>query len=294
MSIKLLIIGINVIGLIGAYILIQNFIEKRVIIGYSKKMQSYTQTKSWFDFLQHRYVEQLMLGEYIHIKELLVYYVSFIVGIVVIWFFILKASFILNMFFIFILILPIIILEQYRRIVSQKIDKGIFQFLTQINARLMKSEDIIKAISESEKSLTNKPLLYLVKQFNQTIKIGLPPERAFEKVQSQSLNEYLCYLFTNINIVYQRRGNVSELIKALENEYTSIQIEINKRKTELEHDRNMIGISLLIVFSITYKISIDNDYIISFYKMHNGIGVFFGLLVCIGVLFAVVGSIKKY
>lgn len=294
MSIKLLIIGINVIGLIGAYILIQNFIEKRVIIGYSKKMQSYTQTKSWFDFLQHRYVEQLMLGEYIHIKELLVYYVSFIVGIVVIWFFILKASFILNMFFIFILILPIIILEQYRRIVSQKIDKGIFQFLTQINARLMKSEDIIKAISESEKSLTNKPLLYLVKQFNQTIKIGLPPERAFEKVQSQSLNEYLCYLFTNINIVYQRRGNVSELIKALENEYTSIQIEINKRKTELEHDRNMIGISLLIVFSITYKISIDNDYIISFYKMHNGIGLFFGLLVCIGVLFAVVGSIKKY
>ncbi len=294
MSIKLLIIGINVIGLIGAYVLIQNFIKKRVIVGYSKKMQSYTQTKSWVDLLQHRYVEQLMLGEYIHIKELLVYYVSFIVGIVVIWFFIFRANFILNMFFIFILILPIIILEQYRRIVSQKIDKGIFQFLTQINARLMKSEDIIKAISESEKSLTNKPLLYLVKQFNQTIKIGLPPERAFEKVQSQSLNEYLCYLFTNINIVYQRRGNVSELIKALENEYTSIQIEINKRKTELEHDRNMIGISLLIVFSITYKISIDNDYIISFYKMHNGIGVFWGFLVCIGVLFAIVGSVKKY
>ncbi|GAB6107476.1 hypothetical protein [Fusibacter bizertensis] len=294
MIVEMMILVTNLMGFLLAYFIMTNYIDKQEITSYSKKIHSFTKSRRWIDFLQHRYVEQLLLSEYIHIKEMLVYYAVFIFIVLSLKFLTEAPNLIVNLLILIVLVLPIAALEQYRKIIDRRIDKGIFQLLTQINARLIKSEDILKAISESEKALSNKPILYLVKQFNQTIKVGLPPELAFEKLQNQSLNEYFCYLFTNINLVYQRRGNVIDLIKALENEYTSIQIEINKRKTELEHDRNMIGLSLLIVFFITYKITIDNDYIITFYKAHNGIGVFWGLFVCLGAIFATIGSVLRY
>lgn len=294
MMIEIIILVTNLMGLILSYLIIINYMDTQEITGYSKKIHSLTKSRKWIDFLQHRYVDQLLLSEYVHIKEMLAYYAVFIFTVLSLRLFIVNPNLVVNLLIVIALILPIVALEQYRKIIDRKIDKGIFQLLTQINARLIKSEDILMAISESEKALNNKPILYLVKQFNQTIKVGLPPELAFEKIQSQSLNEYFCYLFTNINLVYQRRGNVIDLIKALENEYTSIQIEINKRKMELEHDRNMIGLSLLIVFFITYKITIDNDYIITFFKVHNGIGVFLGLFLCLGAIFATIGSVLRY
>lgn len=294
MVIEFMIVVTNIGSMILINFLVMNYIKSKEITSYSKTIQSFMKSKKILDLLQHRYVEQLFIRDYIHIKELVIYYTYFVIGAILTRCLFMPSNLISNILIAVIIILPIAVLEQMRRKMDRKIDKGIFQLLTQINARLIKSEDILKAISETEKTITNKPIHHLIRQFNQAIKIGLPPENAFEKVQFQCLNEYFCYLFTNINIVYQRRGNVSELMKALENEYTSIQIEINKRKTELEHDRNMIGLSILIVFAISYKITKDNDYIVEFYLRHTGIGIFFSLMVCVGIFFAVVGSFSRY
>ena len=140
----------------------------------------------------------------------------------------------------------------------------------------------------------NKYILKVLAEFNQYIKFGVAPSLAFIRIRSMIRNEYLKYLFLNVEIVYTRRGNVIELMKALENEYTSIQIEINKRKVELSHERKMTAVALMMVVLTTLKIIRDNDYILAYYKQHDAIIYIIASFVLLGIGIIIKANITKY
>lgn len=147
---------------------------------------------------------------------------------------------------------------------------------------------------EIERVIDNQPIRKILRRFNQSIQIGIQPEQAFQNTKRICINEYFRYIITNIEIVYKRRGNVTELMRALENEYTSIQVEVNKRKTELVHELRMILVSLMLVILVTIKVIKDNDYIVSFYSGHIGLIIIISLVVIMGIILVVKAYLKTY
>lgn len=244
--------------------------------------------------LKQRYIDELLIEENITFSEMLVFYIIYIALVILI---VLMSG--LNPFYqlnlsIMLIATPLIAIEIIRNHLIKKIERGLFQLLTQFNSRLMKKEDVISAMYEIERVIDNQPIRKILRRFNQSIQIGIQPEQAFQNTKRICINEYFRYIITNIEIVYKRRGNVTELMRALENEYTSIQVEVNKRKTELVHELRMILVSLMLVILVTIKVIKDNDYIVSFYSGHFGLIIIISLVVIMGIILVIKGYMKTY
>jgi Flp pilus assembly protein TadB len=244
--------------------------------------------------VEKRYIMQTFLSERLTVQDFLLLMLLWCIMIVILFCVLGIVNILGFTMMILSLATPLLLLEKYIERVDLSIDKGIFNLLTQINARMLKSEDILRALQEAEHTINNKHIIKIISVFNRTIKLGLPPTQAFSRLQIVTRNEYLRYLFTNIEIVYLRRGNVHELMRALENEYTSIQIEINKRKVALEHEKNMTLFSLSLVVLTTIKIIKDNDYILTFYRANSFLTAVLALFVIIGMGFVLKASFTKY
>ncbi|WP_175438364.1 hypothetical protein [Fusibacter sp. 3D3] len=160
---------------------------------------------------------------------------------------------------------PYFILEFSLSKVEHEIDGDILGFLQSINAALYQTEDLIKALKYAEKMTQNRYLKNLLITFNGSIQSGLDERLAFQYFYRFSGHDYLKYIVLNLEQVYFRRGNLIKLISGLEQEYTAIQVEINKRKIELKQDRMLTLISMLIVLLTAYKIVNSNDYIMAYY-----------------------------
>lgn len=164
--------------------------------------------------------------------------------------------------------LPILILEIGLSKISYSLDSEIIPLLQYLNTSLYQSEDIIKAIKYASAMTNNAYLKLILSQFNQGIISGVDSRRAFSILQMQAFHEYLRYIILNLEQVYQRRGDVVRLISGLEQEYTSIQIEINKRKIELRQDRFIAIGSMIVVLLTALKIIEDHDYIKSYFTLN--------------------------
>lgn len=264
------------------------------LINHHFTLISYYRNEPVGQKLKKRYIDELLLEEKITLAEILTFYFICIAMILLI---IIMSG--LNLFYktcisIVIVILPVLVFEMGRNHLNKKIERGLFQFLTQFNSRLLKKEDVISAMYEIEKVMDNQYIRKILHRFNQSIQIGVQPEQAFQNTKRICINEYFKYIITNVEIVYKRRGNVSELLRALENEYTSIQVEVNKRKTELEHELRMILVSLVLVILVTVKVIKDNDYIVTFYNGHVGLIISISLVVIIGIVLVIKGYMKTY
>ncbi len=264
------------------------------LINFHHMTISYYRNEGLGQRLKKRYIEELFLEEKITLSEIWVFYLIYITLI-----FILNLITQLNPFYkyslsVLFIALPFLLMEVIRNHLNKKIERGLFQLLTQFNSRLMKKEDVICAMYEIERAIDNQPIRKILRRFNQSIQIGVLPEQAFQNTKRICTNDYFKYIITNIEIVYKRRGNVSELMRALENEYTSIQIEVNKRKTELIHELRMILVSLAIFLLVTIKVINDNDYILSFYSGHYGLIALISIIVSLGIVLVVKGFLKTY
>jgi len=161
--------------------------------------------------------------------------------------------------------LPIFILEIQIERVVQSIDKDYLNFLQAVHASILDTEDIIVALKKAEKLIDNKYLKRMLVQFNSSIKIGLNPTIAFEILINSSQHTYLKYTLINLEQLFERRGSVDNLISDLEHEYTSVQIELNKRRIELKRERRMVVFILVLTVGICRKVLTDYNYIWSFY-----------------------------
>lgn len=291
---------IGIIILLNACVIILmtqilNHLEMRTIkLKHPLNMHSYQTYFNLKDFIEKRYIMQTFLSERLTVQDFLLMLLLWCIMIVTLFCVIGMVNVLGLTMMLLGLAAPILLLEKYIDRVDLSIDKGIFNLLTQINARMLKSEDILRALQETEQTINNKHIIKIISIFNRTIKLGLPPTQAFSRLQIVTRNEYLKYLFTNIEIVYLRRGNVHELMRALENEYTSIQIEINKRKVALEHEKNMTLFSMSLVVLTTIKIIKDNDYILTFYRANSFLTAVLALFVIIGLGFVLKASFTKY
>lgn len=290
----ILVIIVNLLAVLMIWRHISALLLKKTI---NQKIDTLHSLKDQRDYLSekiHKYLRQTALGDYLNYSELIVIYCLFITTSLL-FLLVLKLSAFTNVILgIGMASIPIIGLEKWLEKIDRHIDRGIFQFLSIINAKLMQSEDILQAIKASEEELKNISVLRIVRVFNQTIKAGVPPEVAFEKVQEVSCNEYLKYVFSNIEVVYIRRGNIVELMKGLENEFTSIQVEVNRRKVTIEHERNMVWLSLGIVGFVTMKIIRDHDYIRKYFEVHYWSYVIVILFALLGILFMALTKRIKY
>jgi len=289
-----------IIILINAIVcmLMVQFLNQREVrtikLRYPLNIHSYQTYFNIKSLVETRYITQTFLSEHIVIQDFLILMVLWCVTLIILFSVLGLTTLVSLIILLFIMSVPLFIMEKYIDHIDLSIDKGIFNLLTQINARMLKSEDIMRALQETEQTITNKHILKIIQVFNRTVRLGLPPAQAFSRLQMVTRNEYLKYLFINIEIVYLRRGNVQELMRALENEYTSIQIEINKRKVALEHEKNMTLFSMSMVVLTTIKIVKDNDYIMTFYRVNPFLLVVLALFVLAGIGFVIKASLTKY
>lgn len=163
--------------------------------------------------------------------------------------------------------LPFILLEMGLAHIEKSLDGELLGFLQSLNASLHQTEDLIKALKYSEKAVQNKYLKDLLSNFNGSIFSGLDERIAFQHFQRFAGHDYLRYIVLNLEQVYFRRGNLVKLVSGLEQEYTAIQVEMNKRKIELRQDRALTIGSMLLVLLTAYMVVKANDYIMIYYLM---------------------------
>lgn len=245
-------------------------------------------------FIDRRYLKHLGLQKWFTMNEFCSAYLIWIVLSMLVCFVVMDSTLLKWSGSIIMTGLPLGMMEVSIKKMDLSIDHGIFDFLTHLNAKLLKSEDVLMALDEVGPMLTNKHIAKVVRAFNQTLYMGGSPHLAFTMIKSGIDNEYLKYIFINIEIVYTRRGNVLELMRSLENEYTSIQVEINRRKVSLEHEKNMTLFSIIMVGWMVSKVIRDNNYVLEFYKTHIFLGGVLMFFVVAGVLFLIKANFQKY
>lgn len=245
-------------------------------------------------YIDRRYLKYLGLQKWFAINEFCLAYVLWIVLSMVVSFMAMDSTLLKLGSLVIMTIMPLGVMEVNIKKTDLSIDHGIFDFLTQLNAKLLKSEDVLMALDEVGHKLSNKHIAKVVRAFNQTLYMGGSPQLAFTMIKSAIDNEYLKYIFINIEIVYTRRGNVLELMRSLENEYTSIQVEINRRKVSLEHEKNMTLFSIVMVGWMVSKVIRDNNYVLEFYKTHLFLGAVLVFFVIAGVMLLIKANFQKY
>lgn len=275
---KIWIILINsAIAFIMSWKIAHRFEGERYLVP-KHEMKSYKIKQKISSKIEQRYIIQTFLEPYIQIEELGMFYLIWCA---------LCLSLIGHLTWILVIaliVLPILALEYRLDKIDLSVDRSLFQLLSQLNARLAQSEDLMAALRASQSHMHNPYIKKTLIKFNQSIRLGLSPQQAFQSVQSTIHNAYFKYVFLNIEQVYLRRGNVTELMRAIENEYTSIQIEVNKRKLELTQEKHLTLFSVVMLFLITLKIMNDQDYIKQYLLGHPRFVGLLGGFVLLGVL----------
>lgn len=285
---------LNLIGIAILFLIIYQYSETGKYRKLSVDLSSYKPRVNFISKLETRYLLQTQLNQYMDLKIFFgIYAVWCAVALVLV--ILIKVSPIPS-----VLILlasagtPILLLEKYISWVDIKIDQGIFELLTQINAHLVKNEDILVALKDAQVRIRNKYVLFIIERFNHMIKVGIPPAQVFKSIQPSVHNDYMKYVLINIEVVLNRRGNIPALMKALESEFTSIQIEVNKRKVELEYEKNMTMFSILLVVLTVIKIIDDHDYILTYFQRNPPMVYPVIVFIAFGVVFALSSSRSSY
>lgn len=290
----LMIIITNLLGLLLLFNILSKANNYRIFKRMTVELSSYKPRVHFIDRLESRYLVQTQLDRFISF-ETFKHACMVWLAIVLVFVILVPMDFLLSLIMVILFMsLPFLLIEKYLKWVDIKIDQGIFELLNQINARLIKNDDVLAAIRDAQEVVKNKHVLCIVEKFNQMIKVGIPTSQAFKIIQTSIHNDYLKYVFINIEIVLSRRGNVPALMKALENEFTSIQIEVNKRKVELEYEKNMMLFSILLVALTVYKIVSDHDYILQYFQKNSAMVYLVFAFILLGVIFAASANRKSY
>lgn len=287
-------VPLNLIGIMILFFLINQSSETREYRKLSVDLSSYKPRVNFRSKLETRYLLQTQLNQYIDMKTFLGIYAVWC-SVTFIFLILFKLSLIVSLLIMFAsAVTPILLLEKYLSWVDIKIDQGIFELLTQINAHLIKNEDILVAIKDAQVRIRNKHVLFIIKRFNHMIKVGIPPAQVFKSIQPSVHNDYMKYVLINIEVVLSRRGNIPALMKALESEFTSIQIEVNKRKVALEYEKNMTTFSILLVVLTVIKIINDHDYILTYFQRNPPMVYPIIIFIAFGVIFVFSSSRSSY
>lgn len=164
------------------------------------------------------------------------------------------------------------------------IERGMVDFLSVLNSRLTVDDDIISALEHAKDIVSSKSIRRILSEFIVTTKVSCSPKLAFQKVGGLK-HSYLRYVFLNIENVLESWGDARELVQSLENEYISVQTEVNKGRAELQNDKLMTYIGLFLVVITSYNVFSADAQMVRFYSERPFIAM---ILLAIGAVGALV------
>lgn len=271
----ILIINIGIILYALLYFYPEHKQEKENHYYHSFRTTAFSLASTWKMFLSTRYIE----GNQKHLKSGLWLYLMLTIGAG----FLEMAFAVKAVLIVLLVIMPFIIIDLRAYQIEREIDQALFGFMARLSAQLIYKQDFIEALKSVEHKVKCKFIHSGLRRFNAAIRAGLTPETAFGNLLAQTHHRYLRYLYVNIEQSYLRRGDVVSLMSALEEEFTSVQVERNKRKIELYHYRNatLFGIGFVVlsaVLIIQHERQFLNYYLkYPFYCIVLGLGFSIGL-----------------
>ncbi len=184
---------------------------------------------------------------------------------------------------VFLLLLPLILQTVAKIKEERDVESGIVGFLGCLNARLMVDNDIVTALENTQKIVSTKGIRRILSEFSVALKISCNPNLAFEKMRGIH-NSYLRYVFINLQNVLDSWGDATELVRELENEYISAQIEINKGRVELQNDKFMTYLGLGLTAMTALNIVGNDAAMMNFYAERPWLAAFLVGLAFSGVV----------
>lgn len=144
------------------------------------------------------------------------------------------------------------------------IEKGMIGFLNAVNLRLTVDSNIITALEKSLPAISSKHIKKHIGIFCKTMKLSGNKFQAFSQI-AKVPHSYFGYVFMNIEHVVDSWGDARELMKELEQEYISVQIEISKGRVELENDKTLTIIGLVIASLTGLNIIASDSRMLDYY-----------------------------
>lgn len=164
------------------------------------------------------------------------------------------------------IILPLFLLEIRIQWVHGQVDQAMLSFFSTMNSNILQSGDLIIGLKEIPKMITCPYIREAIEHFNLTLKSGLSEEKAFFYLQMSTSHPYLKYVYLNMAQAYLKRGDVVSLMAQLEEEYTLVHIERNKRMIEMQQHRRYAWFAFGLVGLIGLRIAKKEDYLKHFYE----------------------------
>lgn len=147
------------------------------------------------------------------------------------------------------------------------IEQGMVNFLSTLNARLTIDDDIVTALENCIPYITSKHIRALLVDFSNTVRLSCGTDVAFEKI-SHVENGYFRYVFLNLHQLMESWGNPRDLVRELETEYISVQVEVNKGRAELQNDRMMSYFGLALAGVTAIQLVSGNPLTTAYYANH--------------------------
>lgn len=180
-------------------------------------------------------------------------------------------------------LLPILVFEFRRVQVRRRIDHGIIVFLDVLNARMAVSSNLFAALELATGSIRSAEIRKILQRFNLRVRLLGNRQEAFASVQREVHHPYLRYIFMNLEHIAESWGDGLELLREIENDYISIQTELNRSRTELENDRWMTYFGMLLLLYTASQILYKNPVVTDYFAKHPVVLGVFGMIAAIGV-----------
>lgn len=165
---------------------------------------------------------------------------------------------------------------------QKDIENGMVNFLSTLSARLSIDDDIVSAIENSIPYITSKHIKASLIDFSNTVRLSCGTDLAFEKM-SHVDHAYFRYVFLNLQQLMDSWGNPRDLVRELEAEYISVQVEVNKGRAELQNDKIMSYFGLGLAGITAIQLLSGNPLTTAFYAERPILLVLLALLALSGV-----------
>lgn len=147
---------------------------------------------------------------------------------------------------------------------DRDIERGMISFLNSVNSRLMVDDNILKALYNSIETTNSVHIRSKVKAFCEIMLHSGNKAKAFEGI-ANTRNKYFNYIFINIEQVMDNWGDCVELMRELENEFITVQVELNKGRVELQNDKMLTVFGLGIAAMTGVNIILEDSGIQAYY-----------------------------
>ena len=160
---------------------------------------------------------------------------------------------------------PIFALDVMGKYNSEKIRRGLAEFISVLNRWCSVKEDIFYAFGKSVDSGIGMPLKAFIRDMVIQVDRGIKPPEALDILQMKVDNAQFKDFIVNIKQNVKHRGDIRKLLGNLEEQFYKIEEEYNRRKISTYRDRLMVYAAMFGVLAVGYCFLRVNPRVEEFY-----------------------------